>query len=312
MAETRGPRCYRVSHVTRYSYDDVLEACYNRGLLRPRETPQQQVLTTEVLASPPSDLITTHTDYFGNNSVYLECRTPTSELTISAVSVVAVDWAAPDLGALDAWTVEAAAGVMAGATDPVELAEHTLPSPLVAIGPKIREYAAEVLTPERPLGQAIAALLHRIHSDFSYRKGATSVRTTLSELLDLRQGVCQDFAHLAVGCLRAAGLPARYVSGYLETAPPPGKEKLRGTDATHAWASVLTPAGDWVDLDPTNDTFADSRYIVIAWGRDFSDVSPLRGVVFTEAGSSDLVVEVDVEPLPAGDWPAVAQRSPEV
>lgn len=305
MVATHGPRRYRVSHVTRYAYDDVLEACYNRGLLRPRETPHQRVLEAEVVANPPSDLVATHTDYFGNHSVYLESRTPTTELTISAISVVVVDWPAPDLAALNAWTVSSAAEVLAGSADPVEFAEYTLPSPLVAIGARIREYAADLLTPERPLGEAVAALLHRIYADFSYRQGATSVRTTLAELLELRQGVCQDFAHLAVGCLRAAGLPARYVSGYLETVPPPGREKLQGADATHAWASVLTPSGEWIDLDPTNDNFADSRYIVTAWGRDFSDVSPLRGVVFTEAGSSDLVVEVDVEPLPLDQEPLV-------
>jgi len=307
MVAQFGPRRYRISHVTRYSYDDVLEACYNRGLLRPRETPHQQVQSSKVVATPASDEVSTHTDYFGNHSVYLESRAPATELTISATSVVVVDWATPDLATLDAWTVSDAAEAILRSADPVELAEFTLPSPLVAIGPMIRDYAGEVLAPDRRFGEAVAALLHRIHADFSYRQGATSVKTTLSELLELRQGVCQDFAHLAVGCLRAAGLPARYVSGYLETIPPPGKEKLRGADATHAWASVLTPTGEWVDLDPTNDNFADSRYIVTAWGRDFSDVSPLRGVVFTEAGSSDLVVEVDVEPLPLDD-----QESPAI
>jgi transglutaminase-like putative cysteine protease len=242
--------------------------------------------------------MTTHVDYFGNHSVYLETRAPTTELVVSATSLVEVDWAPPDLAALDAWTVAGAVGSLAAAADPVEFAEFTLPSPLIAIGEKLRGYSAEVLAPDCPLGAAVAGLLHKIYADFSYRQGATSVKTTLAELLELRQGVCQDFAHLAVGCLRAAGLPARYVSGYLETAPPPGREKLRGADATHAWASVLTPTGDWLDLDPTNDNFADSRYIVTAWGRDFSDVSPLRGVVFTEAAGSDLEVEVDVEPVP--------------
>ncbi len=301
MTAQHGRRRYRVSHVTRYAYDDVLEACYNRGLLRPRETPQQRVLAAELVATPEPDQLATNLDYFGNHSVYLETRAPTSELTVAATSVVEVDWAPPDLHALDAWTVAEAADALAASADPVELAEFTLPSPLIAIGEKIRGYSAEVLGPDRPLGTAVAALLHRIYADFSYRQGATSVKTTLAELLELRQGVCQDFAHLAVGCLRAAGLPARYVSGYLETVAPPGREKLRGADATHAWASVLTPSGDWLDLDPTNDNFADSRYIVTAWGRDFSDVSPLRGVVFTEAAGSDLVVEVDVEPLPLDD-----------
>jgi transglutaminase-like putative cysteine protease len=295
-----GLRSYRVRHVTRYTYDDVLEASYNRGLLQPREAPGQRVVSSEVVATPPSDLVSTHLDYFGNRSVYLECRTPTTELVVAATSVIEVDRTPPDLRALDGWTVAEAAGHLAESTDPVELAEFTLPSPLVAMGAAVRGYAASELRPERPLGEAVDALVHRIHADFRYTQGATSVRTTLAELLDLRQGVCQDFAHLAVGCLRSVGLPARYVSGYLETAPPPGREKLQGADATHAWASVLTPSGDWLDLDPTNDQLADSRYIVTAWGRDFSDVSPLRGVVFTEAGTSKLVVEVDVDPLPAG------------
>lgn len=293
-----GPRRYRVRHVTRYTYDDVLEACYNRGVLQPRSTPTQQVLASEVVATPPSDLMASHVDYFGNHSLYLETREPTTELTVAATSVVEVNWPEPDLAGLDVWTVGGAAAELAVSLDAVELAEFTLPSPLVAMGTKVRAYAASELAPRRPLGEAIGALLHRIHEDFSYRQGTTSVRTTLAELLELRQGVCQDFAHLAVGCLRSAGLPARYVSGYLETTPAPGKEKLEGADATHAWASVLTPRGDWLDLDPTNDHFADSRYIVTAWGRDFSDVSPLRGVVFTEAAGSDLVVEVDVDPLP--------------
>lgn len=295
---SHGPRRYRVRHVTRYTYDDVLEACYNRGLLQPRETPSQRVLASEVLATPPSDLMASHLDYFGNHSLYLETREPTTELTVAATSVVQVDWPEPDLATLDGWTVAGAAAELAASRDAVELAEFTLPSPLVAMGTKVHAYAASELAPDRPLGEAIDALLHRIHADFSYQQGTTSVRTTLAELLDLRQGVCQDFAHLAVGCLRSVGLPARYVSGYLETAPAPGADKLQGADATHAWASVLTPRGDWLDLDPTNDHFADSRYIVTAWGRDFSDVSPLRGVVFTEAAASDLVVEVDVDPLP--------------
>ncbi len=292
------PRRYRVRHITRYTYDDVLEACYNRGLLQPRETPTQRVLASDVVATPPSDLMASHLDYFGNHSLYLETREPTTELTVAATSVVEVDWPEPDLATLDAWTVAGAAAELAASLDAVELAEFTLPSPLVAMGTKVHAYAASELAPDRPLGEAIAALLHRIHADFSYRQGTTSVRTTLAELLVLRAGVCQDFAHLAVGCLRSVGLPTRYVSGYLETAPAPGTDKLQGADATHAWASVLTPRGDWLDLDPTNDHFADSRYIVTAWGRDFSDVSPLRGVVFTEAATSDLVVEVDVDPLP--------------
>lgn len=293
----RGLRRYEVRHVTRYTYDDVVEACYERGFLRPRATPTQRVLTSNLTVTPTPDAVSEHVDYFGNHSTYVEVRSPHTELVVASTTTLEVDWPQPDLAALDAWTVGAAAAALAAETDPVEVADYLLPSALVLLGPAVREYADVVLAPERPLGEALVALTSTIHADFAYRQGATSVKTTLSELLDLRQGVCQDFAHLAVGCLRSVGLPARYVSGYVETSPPPGREKLQGADASHAWASVRAPGGAWVDLDPTNDHFADSRYIVTAWGRDFADVSPLRGVVYTESASSDLVVEVDVTPV---------------
>jgi transglutaminase-like putative cysteine protease len=299
MAEP--PRRYRVRHLTRYAYDDTLEACYNRGLLRPRDTEFQKVLEFSVQVTPTPDLISEHLDYYGNHSLYLETRSPTNELVVAAESLVEVAWPAPDLDRLDEWTIAAAAAAPAPG-DPIELADFTLPSPMVGIDQSVRDYAAAVLRPDRRLGEALVALNAAIRADFAYAKGVTSVKTTLAELLRLRQGVCQDFAQLAIGCLRAVGLPARYVSGYLETMPPPGRAKLRGADATHAWASVLTPLG-WIDLDPTNNQFADSAYLVTAWGRDFSDVSPLRGVVFTEASDSTLTVEVDVEPVLADQLP---------
>lgn len=288
-------RRYRISHVSRYTYDAVLEACYNRALLRPRETAYQRVLSSTVQVTPESGQLSEHLDYFGNHSLYLETRTPTTQLEVRAESVVEVSWPKPEVSRLNDWTLAQAVDAIA-ADDQWELAEFRLSSPLVAIDAHLLAYAGSVLLPERGLGESLVALLTAIGGDFSYAKGATSVKTTLAELLQLRLGVCQDFAHLAVGCLRAVGLPARYVSGYLETSPPPGREKLRGADATHAWVSVLTPLG-WVDLDPTNSQFVDSSYILTAWGRDFSDVSPLRGVVFTEASESTLSVEVDVEPL---------------
>ncbi len=299
MAEL--PRRYRVRHVTRYAYEDTVEACYNRGLLRPRDTEFQRVLESSVQVSPTPDLISEHLDYFGNHSLYLETRSPTNELVVAAESLVEVAWPAPDLDRLNQWSIAAAVAALSPG-DPIELADFALPSPMVGIEEAVRDYAGAVLGPNRRLGDALVALNATIRADFSYAKGVTSVKTTLAELLQLRQGVCQDFAQLAIGCLRAVGLPARYVSGYLETAPPPGRAKLRGADATHAWASVLTPLG-WIDLDPTNNQFADSAYIVNAWGRDFSDASPLRGVVFTEAADSTLTVEVDVEPVPADQLP---------
>ena len=159
------------------------------------------------------------------------------------------------------------------------------------------------LPPAGPSAKRSLDLIHRIHADFRYESGATTVKTTLPEVLERRAGVCQDFAHLTVGCLRSMGLAARYVSGYLETAPPPGRPKLLGADASHAWASVLIPGGGWVSLDPTNDQLLDGRYVTTAWGRDYSDVPPLKGVIFTESKTKHVLqVRVDVtlvEPVPA-------------
>ncbi len=143
----------------------------------------------------------------------------------------------------------------------------------------------------------MAELAARMHSDFEYVPGATTVRTTLGELLQKRRGVCQDFAHLAVGCFRSMGLPARYVSGYLETRPPAGRPKLIGSDASHAWAEVLVPGLGWVGIDPTNNKFVDAGYVITAWGRDYADVPPLSGVIVTDSRKSSMKVSVDVTRL---------------
>jgi transglutaminase-like putative cysteine protease len=289
------PRQYDVRHRTTYTYDGPVEACFERGFLAPRETPSQRVLSNEVLVSPDPQLISEHVDHFGNHSFYVEIQTPHHELVVEKVSRFEVHWPEPDLEALDRWSVASAAAYLLEHADPVERVGHLLPSPLVQPAPEVVDYCHSVISPEMPLGQAIVALTRGIHRDFAYKSGVTTVRTTLPELLELRQGVCQDFAHLAIGCLRSLGLPARYVSGYLETQPPPGQVKLAGADASHAWASVMVPDGGWIDLDPTNDHLADSRYVVTAWGRDFRDVSPLKGVVMAEAaGTSTLKVAVDV------------------
>ena len=259
-------------------------------------------------------------DHFGNTTHYVEVGTPHRELSLVALSTVTVARPVPDLTALDGWTVGAAAAALAARRDRVEILTYRLPSPLVTATPEVTAYAGRFLGPDRPLGQALGALLHGVHADFAYRGGVTSVSTTLGELLERRAGVCQDFAHLAVGCLRAVGLPARYVSGYLETEPPTGLPRLQGADASHAWLQVLTPSPDpaspdpeapdpaspdpeapdpeaplvWWDLDPTNDQQADSRYVVAAWGRDYADVTPVKGVIFTEGAGSALEVGVNV------------------
>jgi len=169
-----------------------------------------------------------------------------------------------------------------------------LPSPRVVGSPDLANYAHSIFRPRRDIAGCLAELASQIHADFAYRKSSTTVSSTLSDLFRQRVGVCQDFAHLAVGVLRTAGLAARYVSGYLETFPPPGQAKLMGADATHAWAEAFLPGHGWIGIDPTNNQRADDRYIVAAHGRDYDDVPPLKGVIETESRRSKMTVSVDV------------------
>ncbi|GGA64994.1 hypothetical protein GCM10011490_14520 [Pseudoclavibacter endophyticus] len=304
MSDNFTPRTYKVRHVTTYEYDLARDSAYERGRMTPRDSPSQEVRTTETIVEPEPDVISETRDVYGNPSYYIEVRSPHTVLRITKRSVVDVAWPKPDLDRLNQWTVAEAARMLREACPPVdavEAVEFALPSPLVEITDPVRAYAATYLRPETPFGDAIFALTQGIFADFTYKNGVTNVRTTLTELLELGAGVCQDFAQLAIGCLRHVGLPARYVSGYIETQSPPGQEKLEGSDASHAWTSVLAPDGNWVDIDPTNNQFADSRYIVSAWGRDFTDVSPLRGIVYGEATSSSLNVGVDVIRVTEGE-----------
>lgn len=296
-----GRRRYEVRHRTEYAYPQDVTASFGRACLRPRDTPAQRVLEHRIEIEPEPDVLEEHVDLFGNFTHHLEIATPHTRLVVAKTSVVEVRRPAVDLAALDRFTVGEAADAVASdpLVDPLERAAFVLPSPLVALTDEVVAFARTLVWPQRPLGEAIRAVYHEIHTGFDYAQGATSVSTTLPELLVSRAGVCQDFAHLAVACFRAAGLPARYVSGYLETQPPEGQERLEGADATHAWASVCLPGGGWLDLDPTNDRLADSRFVTTAWGRDFRDVSPLKGVIFTEGGPSTLRVAVDVIPLDA-------------
>ena len=295
------PRTYKVRHVTTYDYELARSGAYERGRMTPREAPSQTVRTTETIVEPDPEVVTHHLDVYGNPSYYIEVRSPHTTLRITKRSVVDVAWPRPDLEHLNQWTVEQAAARLREVGDPVDRTEFLLPSPQVVVTPEVEAYAAKYLRPNLPFGDAVLGLTKGIYADFTYKNGVTTVRTTLTELLELGAGVCQDFAQLAIGCLRTAGLPARYVSGYIETQPPPGKQKLEGSDASHAWTSVMVPDGTWLDLDPTNDHFADSRYIVSAWGRDFTDVSPLRGIVYGEKTTSTLDVGVDVIRVAEGE-----------
>jgi transglutaminase-like putative cysteine protease len=191
--------------------------------------------------------------------------------------------------------------------DREQVVEFSYESPLIEVGSKLAEFAAASLAPGRPVVDAALDLMHRIHRGFAFDADATTVATSVSQVLANGHGVCQDFAHLQIACLRSVGLAARYVSGYLLTDPPPGQERLIGADASHAWLSVWCPRHGWVDLDPTNDLVPDLRHLTVAWGRDYGDVSPLKGVVL---GGGDQTLHVGVSVIPEPEFaPHLPPRS---
>ncbi len=284
-------RAYQVVHLTEYGYDADVSASHGRAHLMPRDEPGQRVLSRSVVVDPEPDEQHEHVDYFGNRSTYFRCSTPHRTLSVTSTSRVEVEREPVPWDAMD----EAVVGPFE--SEDLLVRELVLPSPMVPRVPAVLAYAATVLEPGAPLGASLSGLLDSIKADFAYKSGATTISTPLETLLEQRTGVCQDFAHLMIGCLRSVGLAARYVSGYLQTLPPPGKPRLVGADASHAWVSVLVPGIGWVDLDPTNHQQVDHRYIVVARGRDYADVPPLKGVIFTKSTESTLRVSVDVQPV---------------
>ncbi|OZG28573.1 hypothetical protein BH683_013695 [Williamsia sp. 1138] len=290
-------RRYRVTHRTRYDYDNVVSSSYGRAYLQPRDLPGQRVLTSEIEIDPePSDR-STGVDIYGNSDSYFHVRTPHRRLEVTGMSTVEVDPA--DRGLLDSpaargpW--EDARPLGPASARAVEFRLDLFPP---EISPSVRDYAAAIFTPGAPLIDVVIELTRRIFRDFTYRSGSTQISTRVETVLDRREGVCQDFARVAIACLRSQGLAARYVSGYLATDPPPGKERIFGADASHAWAAVWLPGDRWIAFDPTNDTLVGERHVTVAWGRDYEDVPPLRGVIYTESRRSKIDVSVDVSPVP--------------
>lgn len=288
-------RRYEIVHRTEYRYSDVVTSSYGRGFLTPRNSGRQRRLSHELVVAPAADDSSTSRDVYGNVSSYFHVTRPHRALCITATSVVEVDPPPVDRyqgpSARAPWEIARPVGA-----DGARAAEFTLDLQPAEITEELRAYAAPSFASGRSLIHVLRDLTTRIYTDFTYRSGSTTVSTKVSDVLAAREGVCQDFARLAIGCLRANGLAASYVSGYLATDPPPGKERMVGIDATHAWAAVWTPQNVWLGLDPTNDQMIDERYITVAFGRDYADIPPLRGIIYTESESSVIDVSVDVAP----------------
>ncbi|MET9489386.1 transglutaminase family protein [Nocardia sp. NPDC006630] len=286
-------RRYRVLHRTIYVYSDVVSSSYGRAYLTPREFPGQRLLSHDVRIDPvPSDR-SVGADVYGNTTLYFHVTAEHRRLEVTGESMVEVSSRLPPPDSVP-WE-QARPGIENG---PLAV-EFTMDLNPPELNPEIAAYAAESFPPGRPLLEAVTELTDRIYTDFTYKSGSTTVSTRVADVFIARKGVCQDFARLAIACLRSQGLAARYVSGYLATNPPPGKPRLIGADATHAWAAVWLPGGSghWIDFDPTNNKFADERYVTLAWGRDYADVPPVRGIIYTDAKESTITVSVDVAPV---------------
>ncbi len=285
---------YRVMHSTIYRYGKPVSLCHNLVHLTPRTEGRQVCLQTQREVQPAPTLMRDQADFFGNWTTYFTVEEPHDELTVKAVSRVKVaPAAAPDPAATPPWEQVRAALEHDRSREGLEARQFVFDSPYVRASSELAHYADPSFPPGRPLLDAALDLMQRIHADFRYDPRATTLATPLREVLALRRGVCQDFAHLQIGCLRSLGLAARYVSGYLRTTPPPGRSRLIGADASHAWLSVGCPGRGWIDLDPTNAQIASEGHILLAWGRDYDDVSPIKGVNLG-GGRNAMTVEVDV------------------
>lgn len=284
-------RTLEVEHRTVYRYATPVEQSWQLARLQPRELPWQRVLAHGLTINPEPDWRELRVDSFGNLGCAFALHGPHQQLEVTATSRVQVgNRVSIGPAAGDAWAL--------AADDPVARAHFAGPSPQVPLLSQARRYARASFGRDKVLVDSLHDLAHRIHHDFTFDATATTVTTPLQDVLAKRRGVCQDFAHLMIACLRTQGIAARYVSGYILTTPPPGQPRLVGADASHAWVSAWCPQQGWIDIDPTNNRLVDHDFVTLAWGRDFSDVSPLRGVILG-GGEQALTAEVTVTPVTA-------------
>jgi len=288
---------YRIVHRTTYKYKYPVSVGNHVACLTPRSLPHHQVTRSELHIHPQPATRTERVDYFGNLLCFFTVQEPHRELVVEARSEVtvkgnAMQWPQPPIS----W--EEAARWLPNDQSPAGLDAYQFgfESPRIRVRPEFASYALQSFTPGRPMPESLLDLTARIHKDFRFDAKVTNVRTPTEEVFRKRRGVCQDFAHLQIACLRSLNIAARYVSGYLRTYPPPGQPRLVGADASHAWVSAYCPGIGWLDMDPTNNLVPSDGHVTLAWGRDYGDVSPLRGLILG-GGAHTLKVAVDMEPL---------------
>jgi transglutaminase-like putative cysteine protease len=288
---------YRVRHRTTYRYAQDVSYSHHLLHLSPRATATQAVTESELVVAPATAYRVRRPDFFGNATEWLALNEPHAVIDIVAQSLVSVvDPPARDPAASERWEA-VRASLEEADTATQDIVQYLFDSALTAFTVDLAAYAGESFTPGRPLLAGAIDLMSRIHTDFRYDKTVSDASTPVDRVFEMRAGVCQDLAHVAIAAMRSLGLPARYVSGYLMTRPPPGKARMIGADASHAWFSVWAPPYGWVDLDPTNNVSPGKEHITLAWGRDYWDVAPVNGIVI---GGADHLIEVGVDVIPVG------------
>jgi transglutaminase-like putative cysteine protease len=283
---------YRIVHKTVYRYSDNVSVCQNEAYLLPRDTSRQHCVHSRLAILPIPALVSERIDFFGNRVSYFAVQQPHSVLNVTSTSIVETR-PGPEIPESPPWEQIRDALSDDISASGIEARGLVLNSAFAQPEPAIVEFAQSSFKPQCSLLEAVHDLSSRIFHEFKYDPHFTTIITPLAEVLEHRRGVCQDFAHLAIACVRSMGLAARYVSGYLETIPPPGQPKLQGADASHAWFSVYLPEHGWFDFDPTNNQTLSEQYITTAWGLDYGDVAPLKGVIIG-GGEHQLEVSVDV------------------
>ena len=284
---------YQVVHETLYRYESPVVLSQQLLHLRPRTLARQRLEEHHIAIEPEPAETTGREDYFGNPVTQFLLAAPHSTLAVRAESRVEV-CPSPQLGISPTWE-EVRDALRQPQGEGIEANQFLFESPHVEFFRELEAYAARYFARGRPVFEAVRELTRQIHADFKFDPKATSVSTPLREVLAKRRGVCQDFAHFMAGCLRMLGLPARYVSGYILTSPPPARPRLVGADASHAWVAAWCGPAGWVEFDPTNDCVVDDAHVSLAWGRDFGDVTPMRGVILG-GGEQELEVRVTVTP----------------
>jgi len=286
---------YQIIHTTEYDYHQSVSLCHNIARLIPRDTGMQHCKKTVIKITPQPSVMNEYEDFFGNKVVYFAIQQEHAHLKVTVHSTVEKKLDInPKLNLYPhtSWE-ETKLELLKPNEDNFDARQYIPATDITTAIPEITAYALQSFTPGSVFYEAVQDLMHRIYKDFKFTSGLTTISTPLADVMKHRKGVCQDFAHLAIACIRSLGLPARYVSGYLETLAPEGKEKLTGVDASHAWFAVYLPNHGWLDFDPTNNMVPSDQHITIGWGRDYTDIAPLKGVILS-SGQHKLKVAVDV------------------